>query len=803
MRVSLAPDRSLGTVVGEALQTQDPTYDFAGVIETWKRLLQYLLEPCGIAFLDTVSREEYISLSILREWWCRYRPIAESFIFHRMKPVGVADAQVEQVIPHYFDLEVHGVRYHHALSLLFIQEFTPEKSFRATLAGLRDRAVRVASTHNIARRFCLDSTVLYPLAVGQGSPEENSYAPVSSNKYRFDITATITACPWLSPDQYQGRPYYLWDVVNRRTVKTAEIGLVPYICINHTWGRWILKDSTGEPLTANIVGVPWPIPRNSKFDVESLPDLLQGASLPEKHVWFDLLCIPQCGYQQDIMESEIARQAAIFGTSRLTGAWLNDIEDWIGTQHALRLLSAQYFEQTSWGPGFRFEHKVPDVINPPPLRSPIRNINLSLLEQNANQPAHILNDRDEEDVLPRWFTSLWTLQEFCLRPDMILYDSHWRPLKITGDDLIYLDDFIALMHFAQATMTLPSRFHIFHIDFLKQRRWKSKKDELREMDRVDNELNNSIHDRPDIKKIWPAGPVELALLTSGTNLMHAYQGPSKILRFGDMRQCSGRRAEAIMSAIGAIDWYREYMKQVTVSSGQVISEPDLVLGKYPAVFLNEVVQRVGSDFFSSRLLHSELSARDVQKFFTSSMAPIGSLLPFSAGLHGVGFQSYQNMELETKIKDHPTVKSWTIQRNGTVTIREAGIMAVARKTSNSRIRKVFRCAKARSYWSRIKLDAPLLFDKGECDLFMTSTEELCAVVPSSIELYMVCLGDSPVESYGVILQKIPSADQSMEAMVKVGTWCSFNPSRPKDPTKYKFRSESDIVPSTVVNWQVM
>lgn len=793
MRVSLAPERSLGTVVGKALQTQDATHDFAGVMETWKRLLQYLLEPCGTVFLDSVSREEYISLSILREWWYRYTPIAESFIFHRMNTVAVADTQVGQVIPHYFDLEVHGAFYHDALSLLFIREFTPEKRFHATLAGLRDRAVRVASTHNLAQKFCLDSTLLYPLAAGQGLPEQNPYAPVFSNKHRFAITATNMACPWLSPEQYKGRPYYLWDVIRRRTVKSAEIGVVPYICVSHTWGRWILKDSTGEPLKANIVGVPWPIPRNSKFDVESLPDMLQGASLPEMHVWFDLLCIPQCGYQQDVMESEIARQAAIFGTSRLTGAWLNDIEDWAGTQHALRWLSAQYFEKTSWGPGFRFEYRLPDVTNPPQVRSPTRNINLSLLEQNANQQANIVNYRDEYDVLPRWFTSLWTLQEFCLRPDMILYDSHWRPLKISGDDIIYLDDLIALTDFARGKMVRPFRFHIFHTDFLKLQGSKSNRELFQEVDRV----YNKIYDRPDIWTIWPAGPVELALLIGRTKLIEADLGPSKILRFGDMRQCSGRRAEAIMSAIGATDWYSEYMKQVTVSSGQVISEPDLVLGKYPAAFLNEVIQRIGSDFFSSQLVHSDLRPRDVQKLFTPSMAPIGSLLPFSAGLHGLGFQALPFMAYERKIKDHPTVKSWTVQTNGTVTIREAGIMAVAKKISHSCLRKAF------PYWYKIHLDAPLLFDTGERDVPMASREELCAVVPSSVQIYMICLGEGVVESYGVILQEISSADQSMKTMVKVGMWFSYNPSSTEDSTGCLLRCESGIVPSTVVNWKVM
>lgn len=265
-------------------------------------------------------------------------------------------------------------------------------------------------------------------------------------------------------EQYDGRPYYLWDVARNSTVRAVEVSTEPYICISHTWGRWILTDSDRNTQKAIMKGVPWRIPKNSKFDVQSLHELLQNANLPEKYVWYDLLCIPQCGYQQDIMDSEIARQAAIFGTSRFTGAWLNDVDDWNRTQHAIVWLSGQYFQQTSWGPGFRIGDTIPDVTNPPQMESPIRNVNLCILEQNAHCLANILSK--EQNEVPSWFTSLWTLQQFCLRPDMILYDKQWRPLRIADEEIIHLDELMAFMHFAQVTMRRPQSFHIFHSDFI-------------------------------------------------------------------------------------------------------------------------------------------------------------------------------------------------------------------------------------------------------------------------------------------------------------------------------------------------
>ena len=804
MRVSVTSDRSLRAWASEALGWQGPTNEYTGVIDFWERMLRKLDETSGIVFLDSLSRAEFTSLSILREWWCRYRPIAQSFIFHRIRRSARRGTQISSTIPFFFDLEVHGAFYHHAVSLLFIRELTPERVFREMLATLRDRAARVASTHAIAGKFCIDSASKYPITAGQNVTDVAQYDPLFSNRHQSKITATVEACPWLSSEQYNGRPYYLWDVARKCTVRAAEVGMEPYICISHTWGRWILTDSENKPQKAIVKGVLWPIPKNSKFDVQSLPELLQNANLPEKYVWFDLLCIPQCGYQQDIMDSEIARQAAIFGTSHFTGAWLNDIDDWNGTRHAMAWLSGQYFLQTSWGSGFRFGDTAPHFINAPQIESPISNVDLSVLEQNAHCPANILSE--EQDQVPSWFTSLWTLQEFCLRPDMILYDKHWRPLRIDDEEIIHLDELIAFMHFAQTTMLRHGSFYIFHADFANQIRWDSFKDKFREIDRVEKELDTITYERPDIKAIWPAGPVELALLTAGTNLLHYYQGPSKILRFGDMRQCSGRRAEAIMSALGATKWYPEYMNHVTVASGQVVYEPNLVLGKYPVDFLNEVVRIIGSDFFASRLSFIGMGPHDIQKTFSSSMTPIGSLLPFSAGPIGLGFQTNQHLELETKIQDHPTVKSWVVQADGTVKITEAGIMATSQRSRASRLSKLVHLPKvlrAKPHWARIRIDAPLLFEKGECDLWITSQDELCAAIPTNVALYMVCLGDGVVESYGVILQHIACEGGPMKIMVKVGMWYSFNPSRPKDPTAYKFRHESDIVPTTAVNWKVV
>ena len=804
MRVSESNERSLGVLTIEVLKVGIPESDYNGIVEIWNNLLRHVMQESGIPFLNELSRVEFISLSILREWWYRYPTAAESFIYHRTNTKNLTRPYDSRSIPHFFDLELHGVFYHHALALLFIREFFPEKPYSIELSALRDQAVRAASTHTIATKFCLNSTSMYPRTPCSDHSQTARFNPLSTSNHEFSITATLEACPWLSPVEYTGRPYYLWDVAQKCTVRTANLQVEPYICISHTWGRWILLDSTGQPLEASVEGVPWPIPRNSKFDVQDIGQLLQNANFREQYVWFDLLCIPQCGYQQDIMDTEIARQAAIFGSSRLTGAWLNDIEDWVGTQHALRWLSALYFLQMSWGPGFRFGNKAPEFISPQQTRSPNRNIDLSILRENAESMTNLLSN--EEERLPSWFTSLWTLQEFCVRPDMILYDRHWRPLKISDDDIIHLDEFVAFVSCAMTTMMRSWRFYIFHSDFVKRECFSTLKKEFECMDKKEKEIQdliNVVHDY-DFEKIWPAGPAELSLLVGGSQLMNIYQGPAKILRFGDMRYCSGRRAEAIMSALGATGWYKEYMRHFTIASGQVVSEPNLVLGKYPAVFLNEVIKKIGSDFFAFRFAHVELDPQEIQRMFTATMPPIGSLLPFSAGKSGLGFQTSQHIELETTTKDHPTVKDWTVQSDGAVKICEAGIMAVSQRTVRMRLRKIFHRSGNIQYWTRMKLDAPLLFGKGECSQWLTSDEDLFASIPKSINLFMVCLGDGLVSSYGIILQEIATQEEQTKLMIKIGTWYSFNPSRPKRNGKdYGFRPTEAAIPSTQVDWKVL
>ena len=265
-----------------------------------------------------------------------------------------------------------------------------------------------------------------------------------------------------------------------------------------------------------------------------------------------------------------------------------------------------------------------------------------------------------------------------------------------------------------------------------------------------------------------------------------------------MRQCSGRRAEAIMSALGATKWYAQDKTGIESALRPNPSEKDLVFGKYPQKFLNEVVAKIGSDFFACRFANIDLDAQEVQKTLESTMSPIGSLLPFTGNPYGSGYQVNQHIELETKVPDHPAVKSWTVQVGGSVRIGKAGIVAMTRRPRAflHSLLSAFKPTKQRKRWARMAIDAPLLHNRGSPVLWVDNQEDLSAAVPIPSQTYLVCLRDGVIESYGILLQQIsPNTGGGTKIMVKIGMWYSSNTIRSKGTKKvayYFLRSESDV-----------
>jgi hypothetical protein len=137
-----------------------------------------------------------------------------------------------------------------------------------------------------------------------------------------------------------------------------------------------------------------------------------------------------------------------------------------------------------------------------------------------------------------------------------------------------------------------------------------------------------------------------------------------ILGLANRRYCQDRRAEAIMSAVGATKWFK-------ISSSDP-REAETVLRQYPLSFVNEVRDYMGSSIFFTSIPGLGFTGV-LDRFFGShgrdysgALDAVGSLLPFSFG-------SDTFVMINGRPTPHPSVATSTIEKSGSVRI-PAGIV---------------------------------------------------------------------------------------------------------------------------------
>lgn len=516
--------------------------------------------------------------------------------------------------------------YHANLSALYRLEFDIffeqlTRKEQQLLWILRGDAAMLASCHRIAVEWWQWRCGRDDLSHGR--------TLTSSLKASLDkrpvVCASINPCPWLETHlQSRDLPYYLWDVVLQKTLKVATInGSLSYIAISHTWGRWQMTDD-GNVLFAAVPGVPWKVPRNSRFDVESLPVLLQQLSATTRYVWLDLICIPQD--RSELASKEIAKQADIFKNASKCIAWMNDIDGWFATQTVITWLCLLYLHvmvgslcQPAIGPDAELIDRM----------ASLDTIELCMsVTSYEDRPGHL---RGTELVANAWFTSLWTLQEMCMRPDIYLCDKSFSILCLYQDGIP-----ISIADIAAFFLAL----------------------------------------REALYKLGCPGPVQqLQNLVQELQLDCLDRMPrSSIISSGNIRQCTSRRYEAIMSVLGCTDWYLPW-----IQTGADSSDGELVLGKYPLVFVNECRAKMGSaSFFYGATFKTE-NLRSI--FYTDSRPPnlsdldaVGSLLPFACSPNE---GSIINMQDSVFLGDDSSLASWKIDHLGRVHISEVVIDAAS------------------------------------------------------------------------------------------------------------------------------
>ena len=288
---------------------------------------------------------------------------------------------------------------------------TDDSNFLRFLQKQRGRSAFYASVQRITFPFRAEHTVFDERSPGTSRSEGLESLPTLPTLIKGTTGACIEACPWLRFKKGEnGYPFYLWDVAGGRTVVVNELEDLPeYICISHTWGRWLDE----EKPALSMPNVPWLVPQNTRFLVEDLPARLE-ITFPGQYIWFDLFCIPQDRSERALIE--ISRQAQIFGNAMVVVAWLNDINDWTGLRRTIMWLST-YCLQNYGGHG----EILPEI-------------------EEGLRTGLVLDEGPRDDEYSStpcgWLTSLWTLQEACLRPDMALCSVDFELLTVGKDTVV-------------------------------------------------------------------------------------------------------------------------------------------------------------------------------------------------------------------------------------------------------------------------------------------------------------------------------------------------------------------------------
>ncbi|KAL1639157.1 hypothetical protein SLS58_008244 [Diplodia intermedia] len=580
----------------------------------WRQLLSALQDAQQRKpLLSKLSRPQRVSLELSYEWWREeeecYPDSAFRKGFHR------GSFEREDVRP--------DTMYRRRMEMLWDRELTPlepgaggrsERIQLAELDELRQTAATCAAAHRTALAAFKD--VADPSLPPSGNGRREAALECIADT---PIPACVQPCAWLSKSEESGYPHYLWDVEENKTVECPPGGAT-YVVVSHTWGRW--HQPRGKQV--KVDGVPWMVPVNTLFDVTRLPSILRNVPFETRYIWLDLVCIPQDGSRRQAIE--IARQAAIFASAKWATIWFNQANSWDGLRAAVEWMSMKYLQELV---GDRFGDTVFD----------------SHLEARANVSTGLVTPEGPTDAsvgytYDGWFTSLWTLQEACMRPDLFLCNKHWEPLKTKKE--------------AQA-ITLDHLIGLFTIWF------------------GDNIL------APGVRKIesfpWAVQEVEGILARTAMHKL-LEMSPIDILVFGDQRYCEdNQRAKAIMSALGVTNWFfNEQIPTIGQASSGQVNTP-LVEGRYPFAFINEARERFGALFFTTgnytkipneafRISRWNKRLEDTKLY--------GTMLPFSIdGLRRRIFSPARPVGFE----DHPSVRTWQLHPDGSVHIPQAGILA--------------------------------------------------------------------------------------------------------------------------------
>ncbi|KAI0454256.1 hypothetical protein F5B21DRAFT_246197 [Xylaria acuta] len=685
------------------------------VLPDWHEFMR--LMSLDDSFRQTLSPAQKSSYEVLKAWW--------SAAYCDPKLPNAAYSYIKQLVGSPYEenptLNKHLASatealtslslYHSSCFALFLGEFHPRAwepyTSYNTLMSLQGNRFQ-AGVQAVAQQFA-----------------HAALFPGPSNKAQASTYPEVFQNSTLIRDELQAAPgpYYLYNTSCMRTIVTSSLpGSPDYVCISHTWGRWRTN------VDAFIAGVPWMVPENSLYDVRDLPRQL--GELGFEYVWFDLFCIPQDGSHR--AQLEIANQAAIFRRSKRCIAWINDVESWDTLQSALDWLALKYIRASS-------KLEIPDFDEKLCLASHAASGSLgSLMRIEPNMRA-----TGEPSF---WFSSLWTLQECVLCPDLELYSKGWQRLEDRRGEALPLRPLMVFIREAWDYCWLDSPIHTpfsdpntYSRDFVSRRGRADRTDENWE------DIPRAVYQT-----------LNLCSLTRLDNVL-AVGSPSSILTNANVRQSTDSRAPAIMSALGVTEWHRAGTKRK-----QKRKKPArLVCGLYPIEFVRETAQKYGCLFWETSNAKSSIEDITIRDVFLKRDS-IGSMLPF-ANVHGWSSGiagSFPSNKID--LVQHEAVLTWTPQTDGSVTIAQVGILMTSDDPINQGL--VGRLDFSRKYAANDDLSRRLKEAAGSRCVYAVALYEDCHV------------------QHGLLLQKLRYTFLGRSYLVKIGSYMiqnvSLPPSRP-------------------------
>lgn len=730
--------------------SQDRRYTFRATLSNWTRFRE--LCQVSLEFKESLSPSQLSSFVVLEDWWsatyCNGVLVeaAKRFLELRMDVLDTSKLIEKSFRRRLAEAAMTEHSLYHASCLeLFLNEFHPQswepyRSLRylRVIQGGRFSTARLASAQRLSYSFLWPGGP--PCSAGTVLP---GYPNVQMRRNE-----------WIARPELEERPYYLWDALLRQTVVVEDLPnrySLEYACISHTWGRWRIDPP------AKIPGVPWSVPRNTKFDVEQLPEHL--STLGGRYIWIDLFCIPQERSERTNME--IARQSAIFRNSSTCVAWLNDIESWEGLQASLAWLSLRFSSGTTRS------HSSLEADS-----------SLSMFEQEVADLAELPTKLWEpESIDPMgWFTSLWTLQEAVLCPNLQICTRDWTRLTDPWGVPIGLKPlmlFIAVSNrFCILEGPISKAFiDIGYITSLDMR--------LEELD-IHNITMNT----------WPNGPRELREFETRTRLKKFFEteSPTIVCSMASARKCTGSRAPAIMSALGVTEWYKQRsMSTARFESHETPDEP-LLHGAYPADFIREAFSKFGAAFFEPMPGDIEISAETSEAI--EARRVLGSMMPFTRGMFGISrlWGSYDHLRVDPC--EHPAVKSWTISADGSVRITRAGLVASSNSAPGFGLR---------STTPRLHAD----LEVSTSHVLVRDTEDFVGTLRELAgdhgRIYAVCLFEDCRHPYGVLLFGLgPQPEHETDYLVRVGNF-----GIPSQLLNTEIEGDDKLVRDVHVDWIVL